>query len=588
MVVTSIRSMEHRADIQGLRAVAVLLVIADHAGVGWLGGGFVGVDVFFVISGYLITLLLVREAESAGRVRIGEFYARRARRILPAATLVLVVSMAYAARELSLTRVQQLHNDAVWSALFAANVHFSRLGTDYFASGREPSPFQHYWSLAVEEQFYLLWPLLLAVLVVAVARRGGSPEHLRRALTWLLTGIVVGSLAWSLLSTAAAPVTAFFSSPARAWELAVGALVAVQQPRVAALGRGAADWLFCGGLASVGLAAVAYGPGSAMPGWRALLPVLGAAALLVAGSPTGARLSRLLHVVPLPWLGDLSYSLYLWHWPVLVLGRETAEEQVGSAATPVLLAVTLGASVATYYVVENPLRRGRLLRKGRRGLVLWPVALGAVLLGVTEAERHAATLLHERMAAATGPSTPGDTMGQLGPGDERTARPGPSLPDRLAEALRAADSGAPIPFPLTNLPNVPKNVHRLLVECLAEPPESTTRVCPAGQLDAPRTMVLLGDSQAGQWVPALHLIGQRDGYRVVPLVKLGCAAFYVPMVEEAVRTSGSAPPSVSGRPTTSRSSARTSSSSGPRRCRTATAPSPDSTSTETWAWGSRS
>jgi peptidoglycan/LPS O-acetylase OafA/YrhL len=175
--------VEFRQDIQGLRAVAVLLVIADHSGVRWLTGGFVGVDVFFVVSGYLITLLLLKEAASTGRIRIGEFYARRARRILPAASLVIVVTMVYAAHEASLSRVRELRADGVWSAFFAANIHFSRLQTDYFAQGPEPSPFQHYWSLAVEEQFYLVWPLLLAVVLLAVARAASRDAMRTRVVT---------------------------------------------------------------------------------------------------------------------------------------------------------------------------------------------------------------------------------------------------------------------------------------------------------------------------------------------------------------------------------------------------------------------
>jgi peptidoglycan/LPS O-acetylase OafA/YrhL len=205
-----------------------VVVVVDHAGAGWLSGGFVGVDVFFVISGYLITKLLVREATVSGRISIGDFYARRARRILPAATLVIVVTMAYAAERLALSRVQQLGEDAVWSAFFAANVHFARLGTDYFAEGRQPSAFQHFWSLAVEEQFYLVWPLLLAGVLVVVARTGGSSEVRLRALTVTLVLVVLASAAWSLVQTQTSPGTAFYSSPARAWELAVGSLIAVQ------------------------------------------------------------------------------------------------------------------------------------------------------------------------------------------------------------------------------------------------------------------------------------------------------------------------------------------------------------------------
>src|SRR3954469_13169437 len=183
-------ALGERLDIQGLRAVAVALVVLDHAGVPFLHGGYIGCDVFFVVSGYLISSLLLREARLTGRVSLMGFYARRARRILPAATVVLVAVTVYSGLVLSLERARQVVEDVVWSALFLANVHFSRLGTDYFSQDRPPSPVQHYWSLSVEEQFYLVWPLLLAVLVAA------GIHHRRTALT--VAGLCGASLLWSV------------------------------------------------------------------------------------------------------------------------------------------------------------------------------------------------------------------------------------------------------------------------------------------------------------------------------------------------------------------------------------------------------
>ena len=168
--------LRRRPDIQGLRALAVTLVILAHVGVPGLQGGFVGVDVFFVVSGFLISSLLLHEATTTGRVRVGVFYARRARRILPAAALVLMVTAVYAAMRLSLVRVADIVEDVRWSALFAANIHFARLGTDYFDQDRAVSPVQHFWSLAVEEQFYMVWPALL-LLLFAVAAPSPRPAR---------------------------------------------------------------------------------------------------------------------------------------------------------------------------------------------------------------------------------------------------------------------------------------------------------------------------------------------------------------------------------------------------------------------------
>src|ERR1051325_1428873 len=210
--------MSHRDDIQGLRAVAVLLVVLAHAGVPYLQGGFVGVDVFFVLSGYLITGLLLR-----GRLSLADFYVRRARRILPAAVLTLVVTDLVAQHLLNFVRAREAVSDSIWAALFGANVHFAQVGSDYFSRGQPPSPFLHFWTLSVEEQFYLVWPGIL-VLALLLGRR-----HL------LAVVAVLGaaSLAWSVHDTTASPATAYFSTFARAWELALGAALAIWAPRVA-------------------------------------------------------------------------------------------------------------------------------------------------------------------------------------------------------------------------------------------------------------------------------------------------------------------------------------------------------------------
>ncbi|HEY6031038.1 MAG TPA: acyltransferase, partial [Gaiellaceae bacterium] len=193
--------MKRRDDLQGLRAVAVLVVALGHAGVGFLGGGYVGVDVFFVLSGFLITGLLLDEARRTGAVSLAGFYTRRARRILPAAALTLVATELAAYVLLNFVRARQVMWDSVWAAFFGANVHFSRIETDYFARDRPPSPIQHFWTLAVEEQFYLVWPALLGLVLFGVLllrrRRGAvTPASTRRLLAVLLLA-TAASLAWS-------------------------------------------------------------------------------------------------------------------------------------------------------------------------------------------------------------------------------------------------------------------------------------------------------------------------------------------------------------------------------------------------------
>ena len=198
--------MRRRDDIQGLRAVAVLLVVLAHAGVPFLAGGFVGVDVFFVLSGYLITGLLLSDALENGRVSLLRFYVRRARRILPAAALTLVATMIAAQHLLNFVRARDVVDDSVWAAFFAANTHFAAQGADYFQQGQPASPIQHFWSLSVEEQFYLVWPTLLGLVLFGLVRRRAS-----RARLLAVIGLVgAASLAWSVHETPSSPASTYF------------------------------------------------------------------------------------------------------------------------------------------------------------------------------------------------------------------------------------------------------------------------------------------------------------------------------------------------------------------------------------------
>ncbi len=513
---------DRRLDVQGLRALAVGVVVADHAGVPVLGGGFVGVDVFFVVSGFLITSLLVREADATGRPRLLDFYARRARRILPAATVVLVAVLAFTATALSYVRVERTADDVGWAAAFLANVRFSRLGTDYFAEGLPPSPVQHYWSLAVEEQFYLAWPPLLVVLVLA-ARRGG------RTTPWPVVGTVVGlltaaSFGWSVLQLGDDATVAYFSSLGRAWELGVGVLLALAVPLLARLGPRTRAGLATAGLAAVAAAAGAYDAATPFPGVAALLPVLGTAALLAAGTGGDAvGPARVLTWRPLTWVGDVSYSWYLWHWPVLVLAEARAGEPLPPGARALLVALSLGLATLTYHLVENPVRRpgwfGRGAARGRvRALALWPTALALV----------AAAALG---AAAVGEQRLAD---RLDGNRQYAALRDDSLPVRqqLALSLAQADRDEPVAFPLTDLDQldeVGRDVWTDDYPCAAAQGRARVDLCAVGDPDGGRTMVVVGDSKAGQWLPALDAIGRESGYRVVPLVKFGCTPYDVPL-----------------------------------------------------------
>jgi len=266
-----------RPDIQGLRAIAVGAVVLYHAGVPFLPGGYVGVDIFFVISGFLITSHLLGQLESHGTLRFGEFYARRARRILPASFVVLALSVAAALIWYPPLLMKDLWAAAVATALYVPNYFFASANSDYLAESSNPSLFQHYWSLGVEEQFYLLWPVLLALVWVLVRSR--------RALVGVLIAVVAASFALCVWLTFAAQPWAFFSLPSRAWELGVGGLVAVLlQRRPGIVEERWAAPLGWAGIAAMAASVFLFSSETLFPGAAAAVPVLGTAAVIAAGS----------------------------------------------------------------------------------------------------------------------------------------------------------------------------------------------------------------------------------------------------------------------------------------------------------------
>ena len=341
---------QFRPDVEGLRAVAIVLVVLYHAHARLAPGGYVGVDVFFVISGFLITGQLVRELQTAGRISFLAFYARRARRIMPAAMLTLIVTAVASALLLNPLAATRALDDVLPAIYFGANVHFAAQGADYFNAGLSPSPIQNFWSLAVEEQFYIVWPLLLFVssLIWLRVRRRSRRERAHRpvigAVTVVLAILAAISLMASIQETATSPSWAYFSIVTRAWELAVGAIVALALPLVARLDRRLAIPLSWAGLSCIALAAALFSDTTSYPGDSALLPVLGTAAVICGGSALASRrlgAEALLGTPPFQRVGAWSYSWYLWHWPALVLapaalGHSLSEIQALAVAASLL------------------------------------------------------------------------------------------------------------------------------------------------------------------------------------------------------------------------------------------------------------
>lgn len=557
-----------RPDIEGLRAVAVLLVLLYHLGVPGLSSGFAGVDVFFVISGFLITAHLLRELEGSGRIRLGRFYARRARRLLPVATLVLVFTAVAGYLLLPAVDHRNLATDVFGAAIYVLNWGLALRSVDYLAEDAAVSPVQHYWSLSVEEQFYLVVPVLLIVVGWWALRRGAD---VRTAVGWTLLTIVVVSLGWSVWHTAGSPQTAYFVSTTRVWELAVGSLLAVCLPRVQELGRRPAEVLALVGAAMLVWSAVTITSATPWPGSAALLPVLGTAAVIAAGCRTqGTVVARLLGLSPLVWVGGLSYAIYLWHWPLVVYADTLGRSGLWTGS--VILALTVGLSWASRRYVEDPIRFGSLLSGASwRPLVMGSAAMamslltaGAVWATVPTLEDPPAEAAGARALQSSAPGAdptppPADPTGQgesadpdplkggsagqqpsprpeptedaqqpssrpeaPDDGQQPSARPQPQpQPEPEPEPEPTfATSGEVYPEPELAVQDVPEYYSdgcqateaqtELLLDCVYGVPESDTVVA------------VVGDSKAGQWLTPLTEVAEQEGWRLETYLKSGC------------------------------------------------------------------
>ncbi|MEJ7832663.1 MAG: acyltransferase family protein [Nocardioides sp.] len=527
---------ELRGDVQGLRAVAVLTVIAAHAGLPFLPGGYVGVDVFFVISGFLISSLLFREVLASGSLSLAGFWSRRARRILPAATVVTVVTVLAALAWTSLIDARQVVIDAGWATAFAANVHFAQQDLYYFAQSSAASPLQHYWSLAVEEQFYLAWPLLLlgclgVVKLVRRVRRGHTPDQQlpRKAVLAMLLALTATSFTWSVVQTAEQPGSAYFSTLTRAWELGVGAMIALIPAAAASrLSRRTVSAMGVVGLAAIVVACVVYTPETAFPGYAAALPVLGAALLLAAGLG-GQRpvTDALLDSRPMRVTGDWSYSLYLWHWPALILSERLVGRSLTPLETVVAVAVTVALSGLTYRFVETPFRVGRPARALRvpRAMVLYPVSITLVAATCLGSWQWTAYQAGEQ---GNNPPITVDLTGQdkvLGGHDATVAL--------VRASVDAARNNVAIPSDLSpNLLDLRDSIADV-GDC--DYTEAERRLCAHGDADGSRTVVVIGDSHARAWIPAFDRIADVGEWKSYYLVKAQCPAAHVvvaPLDEE--------------------------------------------------------
>jgi peptidoglycan/LPS O-acetylase OafA/YrhL len=490
-----------RLDIEGMRAIAVGSVLAFHSGLTWFAGGFVGVDVFFVLSGFLITGLLAREVSRTGRVRLGAFWARRVKRLLPASATVLAFSALVTWIYLPITQRSAFGGDIVSAALYAVNWRLAGRSVDYLAEDVGASPVQHYWSLSVEEQFYLVWPLLILLVAIIWARRW------RRGAFITLSTVTVLSFAWSVAQSHSSPQTAFFVSTTRIWELGIGALLALAATRVGRFPtalRAAAGWI---GILAIAYAVLFFDGSTTWPGVNTLVPTVGAALMIASGiAPTPGSPQRLLSLAPMVWIGGLSYSLYLWHWPILIAAQaHFANLQVRYAVLLMLFSVVPAWLCHKY--IENPIRFGKAFKPTRRALGLG-AALTAVGIGIGFTLSASASI-----GGVVREATPTEALGARALLDKAYA-------DVVWSDIASVKDMRPLATEavLDRPPLYDDNPGCQVAGGVSKP-----KLCEFGDTSADRTIVIVGDSKIVQWETALSDLGKREGWKLVQITKSACA-----------------------------------------------------------------
>lgn len=524
-----------RPDIEGLRAVAVLAVVLFHAAVPGVGGGYIGVDVFFVISGFLITGLLWREVCTAGTVRLRSFYGARARRLLPASAVVGVVTAIASAFLLPPLQAQIAFGDGIASALYVGNYWLALQLRDYFDAYLPSSPFEHYWSLGVEEQFYLVWPAMILVtawLIRRVHRRTrAQATSSPRPYLVVLALVAAVSFAVSLAATYVVPAVAFFSLPTRAWELAVGGLVALtagQWRRLPALAAAITGWA---GLAIILLACTLLSKNTPFPGTAALLPVLGTALVIGAGCASPSQgCGRVLAMSPMQAVGRVSYSWYLWHWPVLLFAPLLLGHPLGLTGRLAAVLVSAGLAVITLKLIEDPLRFAAPVRRSPgRSLALGGAATAVAVCVCVALMVSAPAPVGRGAPAATLTLTAAPPSTGLGIHADDAA-----VQRAFAEVQAAVAAASELKAVPSNL-NPPladaaaERTKILLGGCMRNVFQAGQPECATGDTASSTTVALVGDSNAAMWNPALQQVAEQRHWRLETLAKMGCPMMELPI-----------------------------------------------------------
>lgn len=551
------KSTEYRVDLEGLRGVAVLLVVFFHAHFSLIKGGFAGVDIFYVLSGFFITGLLIREREEQKRISIANFYARRIRRLMPAGLLVLIATLVASIIILPKILIPGVAIDTAAAALFVANMNFARHATDYFQMTTTPSPILHYWSLSVEEQFYMIWPAL----IILTAKFGRA---LRRNILIVLTVVTGSSFAFALYLLHRNAIWGFYSLPTRAWELGLGGMIAVISPSFKKIPRmltAIGSWL---GLLGLTITTLFIPETALFPGVLALVPTLSTALIIICG--LGRQLSLLTNPV-MRYFGRISYSLYLWHWPVLILPAVALAHSLSLAEK--LLAIFLSILLASLTArwIESPMRKGWALgTMSQRNA--WTAVASVTLILVACVGVHAQTavsgvktkstlskdqksaeltsLLKSALPAetktVTAPASSATPQGKQQPVATPSATTQPNLPADYAATVTSGTRAATLDFP------VPKDLDPSLQSasndkaitykdgCHTEENEpASTKPCIYGDPNGNQTVVLFGDSHALSWFPAFNAVSKLKHWRLLSLTMSACTPADIPAYNPATQ-----------------------------------------------------
>jgi peptidoglycan/LPS O-acetylase OafA/YrhL len=527
-----------RLDIEGLRAVAVIAVILDHV-VAWPSGGFVGVDVFFVISGFLITGLLLREHERTGTISFSGFYKRRIRRIMPASTLVLAVTVAVSYFLFNTSRFTATALDALSALFFAGNWRFAATGTDYFQSTAAPSPVQHFWSLAVEEQFYFVWPWLMLLIFALVGRRAlGDHRRAHLVAGGVMLLLTVASFAWAVLETANVPTLAYFSTFSRTWELGVGALLAVFAVNLRRIPDSIRPFLAWAGLAGIVGSMFIINGDLTFPAPWAALPVLATGLVIAAGTGGQQRGLFALRNPAMAYVGRISYSLYLWHFPVIIFA--TALLGDGTATFYLIATIsTVVLSVASFHLVEDPIRRSawlsgatreerKALRHNRRRAHgernMTTNLVGVAAVGVAVLALSAIALVPPAASPRVGsaPSPVAEVVGAEGAEDGAAQTAEDELREKLGVALTATEWPEFDP-PIDDLAD--QRAPQWTENGCIDVTDKNKDLCVYGAKDADQSVAVLGDSVATSWLPGI-IAGLGADHRIQALTAQGCSVSF--------------------------------------------------------------